>query len=273
MVTAEVSPATLLDQVRWKVEDAPGGVNSQAPGPGSLGRGGVLIWTVPPQDRSRWDTFLDHPGALNEKKLGFRVTAYVDIEGKRHDSEPEEIEQDEVDTVRQEYIDFGKSPAPHAKWGTPASDHFSSAELNWGDYSVYLATDGFLRCLEAVRTLVHVDFVAADRPFRGLVITSAYRNPVHNAQHMRDADGEIVRGADDSQHMFGTAADIRIYGNGTDPLDFYELLRDIVQETPFVQAGYFEPPSAIRRGSRGQLDHAHIDWRHGCPLSTTRQGS
>ncbi|MFW6201728.1 MAG: hypothetical protein ACOC8B_04065 [Gemmatimonadota bacterium] len=85
---------------------------------------------------------------------------------------------------------------------------------------------------------------------------------------MRNAQGGVIRGADESQHLYGTAADIRIFANGIDALEFYELLREIVQETPFVEAGYFEPPAAIRRGSGGELDHAHVDWRFGCPLST-----
>ncbi|MFW6201727.1 MAG: hypothetical protein ACOC8B_04060 [Gemmatimonadota bacterium] len=179
-VVAEATPQTYNDQIRRRVEDAPDGAPSRAPDPGSLATGDTVIWTVPAQDRTRWDAFREHPGALNAKKLGFDVTAYVEVAEDRRESTPEEIEQDEVDTVRQEYIDFGKSPAPYAAWGTPTSDHFSSGELNWGDYGVYLATDDLLRCLEAVRTLVHADYVAARRPFNGLILTSAYRNPVHN---------------------------------------------------------------------------------------------
>lgn len=56
MLTAEASPATLPDQIRRKVEDAPEGASSRAPDPGPLGTGAGLAPRVP--------TFHNTPGKV-----------------------------------------------------------------------------------------------------------------------------------------------------------------------------------------------------------------
>jgi uncharacterized protein YcbK (DUF882 family) len=70
------------------------------------------------------------------------------------------------------------------------SRHFLEHEFACPHCGVALVRDRLTDCLERARTLI------GDRPIR---IVSGYRCPVHNSR---------VGGARNSQHMYGSAADI-----------------------------------------------------------------
>src|SRR5690606_40350907 len=65
------------------------------------------------------------------------------------------------------------------------SSDLSTSELNWGDYNVFLSTPELRSSIEAFRTLVSTSLNDAGYPFSGMVVTSAFRNPVHHHVHTR----------------------------------------------------------------------------------------
>ncbi len=88
------------------------------------------------------------------------------------------------------------SDVPETAWGWP---HFSPRELASKGNGSLLVVPAALDVLETAR-------VMADRPF---YITSAYRDPIHNA---------LVGGAPLSRHKQGDAFDISLRGHSKDTL-------------------------------------------------------
>lgn len=235
--------------VEWVVEDDPtDDVASIVPDP--IGAGAELTWEVPAHDSARWAT-VGHPGSLSEKSLAYRVSARVSQGGQLIGSDTVDLRQDETDTAREEYLEYGRARTPgRAEFGVRDTTHFSRAELNFGDYSVHIATDALLGGLVDLRAALG----QVRRQETPLVLTSAFRNPVHHRVHA----GAV---AAESQHQYGTAADLRIRGYDEDPEDFFYL---IFRATRRLGA-CFEPEETIRAGNAaGALTHAHVDWRGRC---------
>lgn len=160
--------------------------------------------------------------------------------------------------LRQEYIDFGKELVPErTALGVFATPNFSSSELNFGDYAVFLSTPAQRRGLEAIRALTELSLVLNGYPFSGLILTSAYRNPTHHHIHSEAT-------ATESQHLYGNAADVRIRDLGPSREKMFDEFRRIAKN-PSVNACY-EPESVVRAmNEAGELTHFHFDWRSSCP--------
>jgi hypothetical protein len=192
-VRAVVTPASWADSVRWLVRDAGGdSVLVIAPAAETLGRGAELTWVVPAQDTSRWRAF-GHPGTLGQKALAFEIVAQVtDSNGVAIDSVVRTVRQDEVDTMREEYVEL-------VLRRVPARDDFSAhvpcgdACVNTGDYGQAVVNAPFWARLDSLR----------NRWTEQWQLNSLYRNPVHHIVH---------RGfSRDSWHPFGCAADLQTF--------------------------------------------------------------
>ncbi|HEX5436130.1 MAG TPA: hypothetical protein VFW98_03150 [Gemmatimonadaceae bacterium] len=254
-MTATTVPASLADSVRWTVTDfAADEVPAVPPDSASLAQGATISWQVPKQNASRWGAF-KHPGTLPQKSLAYVIGASVtDATGTTVHSTPDTVKQDEIDTMREEYIELGRATVPtRTKFGTATSTHFSATELNHADYSVYIAEPVLLTGLEALRAEMGV--VLGQET--ALTVTSGYRNPVHHSIHEHARSHE-------SRHQYGVAADIRITDHAVPAEMFFRLLHKEAKN-PTVGA-CFEPEKSIRGGSlTHSLDHAHVDWRGRCP--------
>jgi hypothetical protein len=170
---AQVTPPELGDHVIWGIRDNGGDqVVSVPPEPETLPRGAEITWRVPrEQDVERWRRFT-HPGTLDQKSLAFRVVAVVeDAGGERHESEPAVVRQDEIDTIRQEYVDIPvllgepSLPVPGRELFRPPPDFFVSFPP---DYDWIL----FHRVLEGVVEHVTAGLVAAGERVQ---VNSLYR--------------------------------------------------------------------------------------------------
>lgn len=185
--------SAFADSIRWDVRDAPNDqVKSYAPDPASLGRGPVISWDVPvPQDVSRWSK-TQHPGTLGEKSLAFEVAAsVVDDAGHEVDSQTDTVHQDEIDTDREEYVEFQGAGLDR---GVPGRGSFGAHDHNSGDYHVAVINAQFDGLLAELQSGWKQQFT----------VNSLYRNPVHQAYHLGLGMGE-------SWHFYGCAADIQTY--------------------------------------------------------------
>jgi hypothetical protein len=155
------------------------------------------------------------------------------------------ITQDELDELRQEYVDVmingqiapNLFPLPsrgqfcQATNVSCSSEHFSYAELTVNDtYSWAIITPALLNGLEAVRALYG----------KQMLITSGYRTPAHNKQ---------VGGVVDSTHIRGLAADIAA-SNCTQ----WNALADAAKAAGAWVEGYCNSPT-----------HVHMDWGPNAP--------
>lgn len=93
------------------------------------------------------------------------------------------------------------------------------------------------RHVQVDETLVDLLQELRDRLGRPIIITSAYRCPERNAQ---------VGGEEDSEHLYGRAADISLKNQQVG----YEELRKQAEEIGFTGIGIYE-------------DYAHLDTRKG----------
>jgi hypothetical protein len=256
---AELSPPDAPVEVEWVVVDEPTD-RVPTPAPQTPLVGAETFFLVPRPAASRWDT-VPHPGELDQKSLSLRINARVVVEGDTVMSDPQAVTQDEIDTVKQEYVDLGRQRFPGRNvFGTPSSEHFKSSDLNpTGDYRVYWSEGRMLGGLEALLAVIEERFQTAGLPFERLTLTSVFRNPVHHAIHA----GLTTR---ESQHQYGLAADLRIWDQAVTREEFFAELRDAAKSD--AVGACFEPEELIRGGSSdGQtLTHAHVDWRDTCPI-------
>jgi hypothetical protein len=254
---AEVGDPSLAGRVKWQVVDDPSdGVSSPQV---SAADGLSTSFTVgqPANPRNRWPA--DHPGALGDKALSYVARAYyVTDAGDTIWSAPVTIRQHEKDVLRQEYLDFRKATVPDREGlGQHSTTHFSAAELNFGDYTVFPAMPRLRTGIEAFRTLVGDYLTGAGYTFNGLTVTSSFRNPVHHHVH------ENLRTVE-SQHLYGNALDVRIWNLGPSREVVFEEMKSIAKD-PSVDACY-EPEHVVRAASRTrELSHFHIDFRATCP--------
>ena len=197
---ATVVPPGLADEVTWSVSDWPNDqVASTPPEAGTLAQGRVVTWRVSEQDTTRWPEQEPHPGPvlLDQKSIAFRVIAsVVDGQGLSGESEPHVVRQDEIDTIRQEYVDF---LLPFGGLRVPTRGDFAlHARCNIvcvhnGDYGFAIVDPRFEPALDDLRAAWPLQWQ----------VNVTYRNPVHQRYHV----GSVTN----SWHQYGCAADLQTF--------------------------------------------------------------
>jgi hypothetical protein len=144
------------------------------------------------------------------------------------------IVQDEIDKIRQQYIDMSKNRTPvrheFIDSGQSSAGHFTFAEIRSNDGAPW-AVFSIFEDLETWRS-----------NYGGsLTITRGYSTPRYNAT--------IPGAATNSQHIYGTATDV---------LSNHATWGDLKQAAK--DAGACTEPLQISTYS-----HVHGDWRGGCP--------
>lgn len=190
-LTAEITPSSFAPannpNIEWEIQDDPN-VDGQSPVPNTTtlrGNEVSLAIAIPlvPNGRN-WNT------------LNYRVRAKVTIDGEEITSDWVTFQQDEIDMMRQQYIDMGKTT-------TPARNEFINAGST-AHFALYTNgnPDGACRCGNHEYHIWSImDDLEDVRAQLGhpMPVASGYRCPIHNA-----AEG----GATNSQHIYGTAADV-----------------------------------------------------------------
>lgn len=252
---AEVVPASLASQVTWEVEDAPGDQVSAIP-PSAIVPGATSSFVVPDANinRSRWPDKLTDALPLADKlalkSLAFRVTAKISYPGGEIRSASVVVKQDELDTIREEYVEFGqRSVISRADLGRRGD-----ARRNAGaDYGAWAAADRLLSQMPKMQALAFEQFR------QEVVVTSGYRNPVHQLVHIRAR-------AVNSPHLTGFATDWRILTGrpqGFSIQQYFDALKRLTFDTRVN--GCFEPAAVIiDQSPTHTLDHAHTDWPARC---------
>ncbi len=234
-LTATIQPTSLADtnnpNVEWEIEDDPA-VAGVTPDPDvSALRGNQVTITI---------GIPLVPEGRNYHKLNYRVRAKVNINKEEIFSEWRTFEQDEIDMLRQQYIDMGKDSVPNRDEfiNTGSSTHFQLSEgaCRCGHHNYHLWS--IMNRLDNVReNLGHP-----------MTVNSGYRCPLHNAS-------ASVGGVANSRHIYGDAADISVRdfnGDGLANQTDWRILRDAANsaDTP----SYIEPYNQTRTW-------VHMDWR------------
>lgn len=140
------------------------------------------------------------------------------------------IIQSEVDQCRQEYIDVQRNgnsisrvPGSNEFTWDEGREHFSFWELNKGDYTCAILTDGLLNGLENTRN----DYGCA------MEVSSGYRNPIHNET--------LTGSALNSSHIFGRAADIIVVDINQNDLIERAEWDELANAARMAGATYIEP--------------------------------
>lgn len=222
-------------QIRWEIEDDPA-VDGVTPVPDITaiqGANATLVIDIPLV-----------PAGRDFHYLNYRIRAQVTLDNTLLSSAWRAMIQDEIDMLRQQYIDMQKNRIPDRdefiNAGNTAHFDLSEGACHCGHHAYHLWS--IMNNLETVRAnLGHP-----------MTINSGYRCPIHNA-----AEG----GREESQHIYGLAADVHVEdwngngatdnnGNGID--DDWETL-----ESAALAAGatYIEP-----FGDTGTW--VHMDWRN-----------
>ena len=283
---SEVSPEELASSVQWEVSvltERSVGVSTLVPTAATVGTFGE--WVVPGQGEGRFLNAYTHSEAEAARSafaasqtpfpnaLRYAIKACVDDGGARSCSGEAIVEQDEMDVIRQEYLDLGRHTVPArddlrlpVAPGFPISDQgfFTEGEMNQDqDFATYWITPLLLTKLEAMRPLV-----TEATGIEGLLITEGWRNAVHQRCHRPLGQGQFEFRCIlfDSAHQYGAAADIRIFRNlpaGMSPRDYFLEIRRVALREDID--GCWEPERDLTRGGR-TLDHAHVEWLQGrCP--------
>ncbi|MBW7933482.1 MAG: hypothetical protein H3C62_07695 [Gemmatimonadaceae bacterium] len=194
---------------------------------------------------------------LAQKALALRVSAQLtdDHGNVVSSSDTTTVRQDEIDTMREEYIELGvpQGVPGRIEFVTPDEQHVSN-----GDYSRALANalfDAKFARLVAAWTV---------NQLRG-TITGGYRNPVHNWRHITPRSGSGPVGA--SWHMYGCALDFQTYPKGptTRPdsataINYWDRLAAAAQRVGFRVEPRDPDPNNPRRPYSG-LGHVHVEIR------------
>lgn len=255
---ARVTPASLASSVEWEIVP----VTTFTIPPGSVPRGASTTFVVPNANINpgpgnyvpgpganpgRWPP--SHPGALSAKSFAYRITAKVTAAGQTVRSQPVTVQQDEIDVLREEYVEFGQESVP------PRSEVGRSGDGNrnvTGDYTVWLSGPRLLERMPIMQALARRRW-----DDREIGVMSGFRNPVHHIvhQHLRHPN---------SSHLFGLAVDWIISDANRRPpgMSAYEWWKEIHTMTrhPSVD-GCWEPEAVLRAGENGALTHGHTDWR------------
>ena len=247
-LAATVTPSSLQAAVAWQVVDAPSDSGSTIP-PQSVPSGANSSFTIPISNRSqsRWPRVHASANADSLKKaLSLQITATVSAQGQVVTSQPVTIRQNEIDTMREEYLEFGQDSVPSLS----TIGRLGDANRNSGDYTVWVSSSLLLQKMPVMQSLAQAAF---GQP---ITVTSGYRNPVHHLVHVRAT-------AVNSVHLFGGATDWRIFdspaGLGLTPSQYFDRLKALTKD-PTV-GGCWEPRATIIQSSLTHtLDHAHTHW-------------
>ena len=264
-LTAKVSDPSREADVQWKVVDDPADQsNSGKLATPPQGVATTLIVT-PPQPSSadgpsRWTQLTAHPGALDAKQLAYIVRAYVVTAGDTTWSKPRGIKQHEKDVLRQEYVDYQVVPVPHrdSLQTDFHTEHFTTADLNSGDYAYFPAKQGMRDGIEAFRTEMETRLANPRIPFTGLYVNGGYRDPLHHHTH-------TPARSRNSQHLHGNAIDFNIDLYHRPAEWVFEEMKDAAHAR--TVAGCYEPENVVRAmNTDHSLNHFHIDFRGACPV-------
>jgi len=221
---ATVVPAALAGGAQWQIQPHPDHF-PQPPLPGGSLTGAEASFSVTPLTLQRWPT--DHATslALARKQLGYRITASVrDDAGQTHVSNTVDAVQDEMDTMREEYVELNVfRGVPDRSQFSPQAPHFPG--INTGDYNFMVYNGGFVTALNDL---------AFDWSGSGQwQLNSQYRNPVHQWLHVPNGDHT-------SWHQYGCAADIQTFPAGpissadsASAWDFWHRLADLARGKGF----------------------------------------
>ncbi len=195
---------TYNGMIEWIMTDDPNqpGNSGNYPNPQAV-RGAELDLTVTAPQASNGRGF----------PLNYIVTARVTVNGLILTSNTRSIIQDVRDQIRQEYIDKSKNIKPSRSEFVSAQTYqnpgnFPISEVNTSDYPTWCIFK-IASNLQAVRNYVECSLNGL-----GMSISSGYRNPIHN--------DPIPGAALESKHIYGKAADIRLYDFNQDGLRDYD---------------------------------------------------
>lgn len=166
-------------------------------------------------------------------KLSYKITASVS-EGENKQQVSVLIQQDEADQLRQEYVDMKKKRVPAREELTQAGSIYNTGDYSWAIVNSRMA-EGY-------------QIIAENYVPHPANINSAYRNPVHN-HNIRP------RGAEESQHVYGTAVDIQtvaIGHAGAANEEDWKILRKVSE---------IANPTYTERLKESGPGHVHVDWR------------
>jgi hypothetical protein len=202
-----------------------------------------------------------NPGGLGGP-LSLTVQARADVNGQECVA-GESVTQDELDQLRQEYVDLARRAVPDrsefmdaaafaARYGSRYPWlHFE--DLNWSvngntqaRYSYAIIRPELVEGLDRVR-----------RAYRGIVINSGYRNPVHQI--------EVNAPVRESLHQYGCAADLAVLPGPGRGLPNEVDWRRLAEAACSAQAKWVEPLASSGPNSPGC--HVHVDYRPG-PVSS-----
>ena len=270
---ARVTPAAFADSVTWEVTGMPlhGAFNTIAPY--TVPRGAVTFFVVPAENIRpgrgnfvpgdtvrpyRWPpvhprTTLDKRAALATKSLAYVITAKITVGGQTVRSKPDTVRQDEIDTIREEYVEWGQS---HVLARSDLNSNGDPLRNITGDYTVWPSGARLVEMMPVIQRL------AMRMYSRRITVMSGYRNPVHHFVHAHAR-------ALNSSHLDGLATDWVISDPPpglTDSLWFEQIhtwtKSDSVRGCWEPAQTIIETSSTIPRNRR--LNHGHTDWRADC---------
>lgn len=265
-LVAEASDPTRNGEIKWEVEDDPDDrVESLLPATPRDGPSTTLTIlgdAASDTGTPRWRALQDvEPGELDQKKLKYRVRAFVSDKGAPVYSEWKIVEQSIYDVIRQEYIDFAQ---PSIRWptemalGNPySSPNFGAAELiatsDFSRYGLGWVAEELTLGLEQVRT---------NYDNKPIGVTAGYRDPVHNWVHVHLHQGKDA--SKTSNHMYGYAADLST-GDASD-MARRQAVFEALATAAAPTGACIEPPKdyfirgELRHGIVKNWDHVHVDW-------------
>jgi hypothetical protein len=236
--TADLTPdrldATYNSHIRWEIKDDPR-VDGTSPTPDIINVRGhkvTIAIDIPKVSRGR-----------GYQVLNYRIRAIFPLIDRSVYSQWRSIAQNEIDMLRQQYVDMRKNRIPvRGRFiNVGATAHFDLREGFCRDGRHGYQMWSIMENLEDVRANL-------GHPMR---INSGYRCPIHNT---------AVGGSVESQHMYGTAADVAVKdwdGNGSTDRDRdgidddWEQLRDAANA---AGVSYIVPYHLSGRW-------LHMDWR------------
>jgi hypothetical protein len=153
------------------------------------------------------------------------------------------IVQDDIDKIRQQYIDMNKWKTPDRSAfidsGQSSGGHFTFAQIQSKDGAPW-AVFSIFEDLETWRTNYGQNLPPGETP--SMTLNRGYTTPKHNATIQPP-------GATNSNHIYGTAADVASTQVTWGPLK--QAAKD---------AGACTEPASL-----SYPGHVHADWRGGCP--------
>lgn len=217
---AAVNPGDPAPDVTWEILDAPSDRVNSIP-PAQPLRGASTSFALPKHDRGRWPA--DHPGDDNRKPLKYTVTAVWTKDGETYRSDPVTVGQDLIDTIREEYYEFGLAALGRH---IPTRDEFFpsprvSIGPNNGDYSYAVLEPNFIAKLADLYAVWRGDWQ----------LNTIYRNPNHNLNgHIPSTNKS--RPSLVTWHMWGCAADLQTFprDGSARQYAFWHALNDLAVE-------------------------------------------